>query len=645
MRCARPPTLASSKKPRPGAAHSPTNRHAPRPALTANGGVPKAAQAPQAPAKSKGGMRKALLTGGAVGGVGALVTGVLFAAGVLKLGSRADTPPAQIALNTKPNDPVASLPEQDKPAAIQSEPGRAARDVAPPPMSGEATDPEPRPSHPAPVKLPEIGKLIPPSPKPQEKAPQPAPVEAPKAEDPPPPPKSPEKRPPVTESGRPLKSDAPRPPATEPARPAPEPMKSRDPESEVPAKVVKALPATASNLAVGGGGRYLVLHLAAQKKLAVFDLSEARIVRYIPLSADEVKFTAGQDKVVVVLPETSVIQRWDLATGERELAVPLAARGKVAAVCMGSASQGPVFVGIGNTIETPFQFLDLRTFKPLALKMPEHRPLFPGPCVRASADGRTFGLAFPRGGGGVQSLVVAGGEVQFHDNGGDPCGHVVPSPDGKVLYTSRGAFSDQAKRGADARDDLYSLPATQPGLYLAFRLHDFFNRRGNEKVVPSVYLAATDQPLVTLPEVELPVGLNPWDRDAFTLARHILLNPEARRLVVIPETNDRVVLYRFDLAEVLAKSEADYLLVTSRPPTAAAKGSAYTYKLEVKSKKGGVKYRLDSGPPGMEVSADGLVKWKVPAGFADAETEVIVNVSDASGQEWFQTFTVHVRGD
>src|SRR5262249_26239410 len=88
-------------------------------------------------------------------------------------------------------------------------------------------------------------------------------------------------------------------------------------------QVVKPLPSTASNLVVGGGGRYLVFHLPREQTLAVFDVSETRIVRFIPLSASNAIYAAGMDKVVVVLPESNVIQRWDLTTGERELSVPL----------------------------------------------------------------------------------------------------------------------------------------------------------------------------------------------------------------------------------------------------------------------------------------------------------------------------------
>ncbi len=59
----------------------------------------------------------------------------------------------------------------------------------------------------------------------------------------------------------------------------------------------------------------------------------------------------------------------------------------------------------------------------------------------------------------------------------------------------------------------------------------------------------------------------------------------------------------------LEKSNVDYLVVTSRPPPYAKKGQEYVYTLSVKSKKGGVTYKLDSGPKGMAIDGAGKLTW------------------------------------
>ncbi len=59
----------------------------------------------------------------------------------------------------------------------------------------------------------------------------------------------------------------------------------------------------------------------------------------------------------------------------------------------------------------------------------------------------------------------------------------------------------------------------------------------------------------------------------------------------------------------------------------------------MKSKKGGVTYKLDSGPKGMVIDAAGRLTWTPPAD-ADAENDVIVSVKDAGGRETIQSFRV-----
>jgi hypothetical protein len=157
----------------------------------------------------------------------------------------------------------------------------------------------------------------------------------------------------------------------------------------------------------------------------------------------------------------------------------------------------------------------------------------------------------------------------------------------------------------------------------------------------SVHLAGDARPIATHTDLELPKEINQWDAEAFGNDQRILFIPDAKVIVTIPETNNKLVLHRFDIDKALDKSGIDYLLVTSQAPTRAPKGGTYTYQLGIRSKKGGVKCKLDSGPPGMTVTQTGLVKWDVPANPTGNSADVIVSVSDSGGQEVFHTFALH----
>jgi hypothetical protein len=412
----------------------------------------------------------------------------------------------------------------------------------------------------------------------------------------------------------------------------PAPVVGKDP-------LIKKLPSTIEDVAVGGGGRYLVLSMPKDRKLAVFDICEGKVAHYVSVGADNVKFTAGMSKLLVALPDQNQLRRYDLATGKLEASGASPVKGKVGGLFMGSSATVPMLIlydaglGMGNWAG---MVVDARNSREITLHFKDNRtPELGGdPFVRVSADGNTFGLWRPNlSPQGIQSMTVmnhADAEVHYmHDS----AGHIFPGPDGRLLFTAKGLFTRQCKRVGDAKNDLYVLPAVHSKLFLSIQ------KLGDAQSL-SVHIGTDLQPLAPLPDVEVP-PLDAQGLDSFGVDKRLHLIPAAKALVVIPSTNDRVVIHRFDIEEALEASGTDYLYVMSQPPLTAKIGVPMSYQLIVKSKKGGVKYKLESGPRGMEVTEKGQVKWLPPFG-AKAEAEVSIHISDASGQEVFHTFTLSV---
>jgi hypothetical protein len=407
-------------------------------------------------------------------------------------------------------------------------------------------------------------------------------------------------------------------------------------------RVVTKLPAAIGDVALGGNGRYLILHLPALRKLAIFDVSDASISGYIPVDDDSVRFAAGQEKLVVGLPDKGVLQRWDLKTRERELSVQ-AGVGKIKHVVMGHASAGPVLVHMINTSGThavKTEFLDLKTFR--SLEMQGTNEVRGGDVeaegyVRASADGLTF--AFWRinvSPAGISTLVIRGNQLRrsyMHDTSG----HLIPSPDGRVIYTGRGRYTPECKALDEDTNINFMLPSVHGDYYLHVGKDD------KDKSTVSVHRAGDKRPLAR-PDVfaGLP-GPTPWGREELGLDHRLFLIPEARVIVTLPNSNDEVVLYKFDIDDVIEKSGVDYLFVTSYPPATAQPGTEFTYRVTARAKKGGVTYKLDDGPPGMKIDADGLVTWTVPAQPEGTEASVIIAVRDGAGQETLHTFTLKLE--
>jgi hypothetical protein len=414
-----------------------------------------------------------------------------------------------------------------------------------------------------------------------------------------------------------------------------------------------SLPAAADEIIPAGGGRYLLLRIDKLAKLAVYDVAQDRIKGYIPLGSTDTLVAGSLEKVVLVSRDKNVIQRWKIDPLEKELTVALVVA-QVDDVVMGHASQGPVLV---MTRSGP-QFFSLSTLKPLDLTfngpngMGDWRPHPQYPIyVAASADGQSFagwyrGLSPP----GLRLIHVQGDTiVARHEH--DGAGVLLPSWDGSQLFTQNGVYSADLKPlGADQFRQKTCIPAYRPGYFLTLSWPDpYRNNNGNPKpagVSLSVYTASDRSMLVTLPPIpEVTVPRDGYANAPGTLQWHerVFLVPQHQRLVTVSDTRDQLVARPFDMMETLNRAGIDYLFVDSLPATMADPGKPYQYSIVVRSKKGAVKFSLDSGPQGMKLSKDGVLSWQVPADADPGPAGVIVTIEDASGQNVFHTFNIQVN--
>ena len=108
---------------------------------------------------------------------------------------------------------------------------------------------------------------------------------------------------------------------------------------------MRRLGGTIGDVAVGGGGRFLLVALKEARKLAVFDVNAADVVKTIPLASTNVLSAAGANKLLIAFPEEQVLERWDLGTLEREGGSHISPiDGWIRALAMGSDSDGPALV-------------------------------------------------------------------------------------------------------------------------------------------------------------------------------------------------------------------------------------------------------------------------------------------------------------
>ncbi len=348
--------------------------------------------------------------------------------------------------------------------------------------------------------------------------------------------------------------------------------------------VIRKMDAPIADVAVGGGGRYLILHQPKFGKLAVFDVNEAKVVKLLPAGEDNVKFTAGLDKLVVALPGSRTLQRWSLKSFEQELSVNYPDKMEITALSMGCASQGPlVVVGKDGVFPVPKLFLftldKLERREIVWSQNAGHNFMGQPVHVRSSPDGRSVGIwsssSFPTGVTWIQLDQQLGKMSYFHGSNG----HVIPGPGGKVLFTGQGMFTSIGgqRRFIGSPPVVTSGNEAYPGsevngCYVPAQHGDYYLHLGNTPPAAgaaeefrgiTVHKLGLNKSLVRVPGITIRL-VNPANRgfvpkgsrrvppagtsvSDFTFDKHFHLIPEGKVLIHIPSSNDQIVLHRVEL--------------------------------------------------------------------------------------------------
>ncbi len=240
----------------------------------------------------------------------------------------------------------------------------------------------------------------------------------------------------------------------------------------MPAKV--KMPAAIDELCFGAAGRFMVLGFERLGKVALFDVSEGKIVGYVPTEGHGLLFAAGAEKLVVYDPQTAMIQRYALDGLKPEDAQPIHLQQKIDRLAMGASSQGPLFYSTSAYLEGDVGVIDLTTLKPLECKLsPNVAGKMRGHLeLRGSADGRTFGcwepLTIPSG---LFVLHFANEKLDGTYQRVSPT-YVCPDDFGEHVYTDLGIYDNRAKQNdpnaSSSAARISYLPAVGGPAYLTY---------------------------------------------------------------------------------------------------------------------------------------------------------------------------------
>lgn len=368
-------------------------------------------------------------------------------------------------------------------------------------------------------------------------------------------------------------------------------------------QVSVTLPGIAGESCVGGGGRFLILHVPAKRQLAVFDVSAAKVVKVLPLAADAVHFAAGMTKLFVAYPDAALVVRYDLLTQTKEATLPLPVPGRLNGLSMGHASAGPLLVTYQQDLP----------FKSDAFGGRETDAFLLDPFTLARYDVAGFDVRDPRQGPGLQgtqqlgpdgTVLVGSGTfgpsvrlltekgVQFlpinrmQERGG----RLLPGPDG-TFHTASGRLDRTGKPlGGGAA---FCLPAAHGSLYLQTAYREVGRKplEGLRYALDvNVHTPDLAGPLFRYPVTSgtEPAQVGFGGRTGPDPSRFLFV-PDAHVLVVLAPGNETLVLHEFRLQDAMESQPDGTLFVLSRPGLAKA-GAAFAYQIAAISKNGGVTF-------------------------------------------------------
>jgi hypothetical protein len=285
------------------------------------------------------------------------------------------------------------------------------------------------------------------------------------------------------------------------------------------------------------------------------------------------------------------------------------------------------------------------------LKPRQTMPAWTTQLVRASADGKAY-LFHDGYETQTHNLILLNLADGYGEVSGKPyfTGYAVPGTD-RNIYTSMGVITDKLTPVLPRdgfKPNHWFLPAAHGPFFqrVWYPLDPTGAARNRkEKAAVTFHVGNDGTELARLEGVDgldEPTNAPPFGR-LLMLDKRLHVIPDAKLLITLPPAYDRLILRRCDIDQLLAQSGKDYLFVTSRPPAESARGKRYNYPLAVRSKRGGVKVKLESGPMGMTVSKDWEIAWDVPANSTESQVQVILAITDSSGQELFHTFRIAVQ--
>jgi hypothetical protein len=304
--------------------------------------------------------------------------------------------------------------------------------------------------------------------------------------------------------------------------------------------------------AVGGGGRYVVMHFPERGLLGVFDASEGRMRTGVAGDRGDVKVAAGLSWVVTFAAENKIFRVYTLPNLERKTDATIDLFAGVTSMAMGCNTNGPLLVS------NPFGDLVLLDVSDSGLKEVEGARKKPGAFsrnMRALPDGTAFLTfdGFPNRQSRILTEVDRDWKVVNLPAQVTATGH-----DGKlygdgVVYDRNGIEQRFGTTGVGS--GTWYVPAVSQADYFLKIAPTSIPAKPRNKQTLTVTVHATGK--AATPIVDAPVLTNVSDFDGMcdvfrgglrvSPEQHFFLFPQAKLLAILSGDRTKLMLRKYEL--------------------------------------------------------------------------------------------------
>ena len=300
-------------------------------------------------------------------------------------------------------------------------------------------------------------------------------------------------------------------------------------------------------LAVGGGGRYIVMHFPDKGQLSVFDVNTARI-KSVPADNGDVLVAAGLTKVVTYV-SGNIFRVYTLPNLDKQY--DASAPGGVHGMAMGSRTNGPMLtVGVFGRVALYDIFTD--GIKEVEASAGEPGVHWHQKGVRALPDGSAFSTHDGFRGG--QNTILLTVQSRKWKVSADTFAAPFPGQDGHFYGNGvviDKSYKDQKFGGIGAGSGQWFLPSVSSKDYYLKLVPTTTGKFPKEKRYLEVSVhkgknSAATTVLTEQPEFE--GFVDRFSKDpAIVFDQHLFLIPEAKVLVTLNKDRNRLVLRKLDL--------------------------------------------------------------------------------------------------